>query len=322
MTCTPVLALASVLLCAITSAAAPDDDLPPSHSVKPELYATGFAHAEGPALDHTGNLYVANYRGIGQIGRIGADGTASIFCDLNKLAPVEGRKPQAYGMKIDSEGRLIVADVGGGRVLRVSLDGTTVEVLAERFEGERFKAVNDVALDRQGNIYFSDSGQITTENTTGAIYRYDINTKQITLLAKELTLPNGLGITPDQKHLVVAETQTNRLLIFDLSTTGKAENQRVLCEFPSQTQGKVIGAKLGPDGLTFDKHGRVYVAMWLAGVVNVVDITTGKLLRQYDAGGLKATNVHFHGPYLYVTIAAKEAVYRLKLGVEGFEYAR
>ena len=72
--------------------------------------------------------------------------------------------------------------------------------------------------------------------------------------------------------------------------------------------------------MVFDKEGRLFIAMWTGGFINVVDVTSGKILRQYDAGGIKATNCHFHGPYLYTTVAAKEAVFRLKLGIEGFRY--
>ena len=70
-------------------------ELPPSHSVTPRLYATGFEFAEGPAFDDAGNLYVVNYRGNGKIGRIQADGTASVWCDLTELAPLTDRRPQA-----------------------------------------------------------------------------------------------------------------------------------------------------------------------------------------------------------------------------------
>jgi hypothetical protein len=88
------------LCCAAFSQAEEPADLPPSHSVKPELYATGFEFAEGPALDDAGNLFVVNYRGLGKIGCITPDGTASVCCDLRQLAPVEGRQPQANGLKV------------------------------------------------------------------------------------------------------------------------------------------------------------------------------------------------------------------------------
>jgi sugar lactone lactonase YvrE len=312
--------LLATLVPALSTAAA-DDDLPPSHSVQPELYATGFAFAEGPALDSQGNLYVVNYRHKGTIGRITPDGTASILCDLNEAAPIEDRFAQANGLKVDLEGRLIAADAGGGRVLRVSPDGRQVEVLADRCDGVRFNSINDVALDRAGNIYFTDPGGSSAEKPIGSVFRYDIQTKKTVRLVTGLAFPNGLGVSPDQKSLCVAESQQYRLILFDLDVkTGELSNERVLIEFPAEPEGQIRGGKFPPDGLIFDTAGRVYVAMWTGGVINVVDLESGGLLRQYDAGGSQATNCHFFGPYLYTTVAAKEAVFRLKLGVAGFEY--
>jgi len=297
------------------------EDLPPSHSVTPELFATGLAFAEGPAFDVQGNLYVVNYRVIGTIGRITPDGAASIWCDLNKASPVEGRKVQANGLKVDSENRLIAADAGGGRVLRISPDGQQVEVLADRCDGVRFDAINDVALDRTGNIYFTDPGSSTAEKPTGSVYRYDIRTKKTTKLATGLAYPNGIAVTPDQTQLCVGESDRYRLLIFDLDkATGGVREPRVLIDFPQETQGNILGGKFSPDGFVFDDSAPLYVAMWLRGVVNVVDLATGNLLRQYSAGGPQVTNCHFHGSYLYTTVAAKEAVFRLKLGTKGCPY--
>jgi gluconolactonase len=298
------------------------DDLPASHSVKPELYATGFEFAEGPTFDASGNLYVVNYRGNGNIGRITPDGTASVFCDLRKLAPIAGKLPQANGLKVDQQGRLLATDAGAGRLLRVSVDGKAVEVLADRCEGQPFNSLNDLGLDTKGNIFFSDPGDSDAEKLTGAIYRYDLATKKVTRLATSLAYPNGIGVTPDQKHVCLAESQKFRMLIYDLAADGTVSNERVLIDFPRKTEGQIVGGKHDPDGLVFDKKGRLYVGMWTAGVINVVEVPSGKLLRQFDAGGSQATNCHFHGPYLYTTVAAKEAVFRLKLGVEGFNYIR
>lgn len=294
--------------------------LPPSHGVAPQLYATGLEFAEGPVLDREGNLYVVNYRGNGNLGRIAADGTARVFCNLRELAPCEGRQPQANGLKIDRLGRLIASDSGAGRLLRVAADGKSVEVLADRFGQERFNSVNDVALDLAGNIYFSDPGDSNAERRTGSIYRYDAKTGEVTRLDTELAFPNGLGVTPNQKHLCLSESQRFRLLIYDLSSEGRVSNRRVLIDFPRETQGEILGGQHDPDGLVFDTEGRLYVGMWTGGVINVVEVPSGKLLRQYDAGGSQATNCHFHGGYLYTTVAAKEAVFRLRLEQLGFDY--
>jgi gluconolactonase len=315
---------AAVAACpAAARAAAPNDkhaDLPPTHSVEPQLYATGFAFAEGPALNEAGDLFVVNYRYKGTIGRITPDGTAGIFCDLAELLPVEGRAPRANGLKIDAEGRLIVADAGAGRLLRIAADGLSGEVLAERCDGARFNSINDVALDRAGNVYFTDPGGSSVRKPIGSVYRYDIFTANVSQLATGMAYPNGVGVTPDQKHLCVNESQRYRVLIWDLSPDGELSNRRVLIDFPTETRGPIVGGACDPDGMIFDTAGRLYIAMWTGGVVNVVDVATGELIRQYDAGGSKATNVHFHDGYLYTTVAAKEAVFRLNLGVKGFDY--
>lgn len=312
--------LALVLCVAATRADESNEDLPPSHSVVPRLYATGFEFAEGPALDRDGNLYVVNYRGNGNIGRITPDGTASVFCDLRKLAPAGDRMPQANGLKVDRQGRLVASDAGAGRLLRISADGTLVEVLATEYNGEPLRSVNDVALDLAGNIYFSDPGGSNAENPIGSIYRYDVATGAVKRLDTGLAFPNGLGVTPDQRYLCVAESQRFRLLIYELASDGSVGERRVLIDFPQETVGQIVGGPHDPDGLVFDARGRLYVGMWTGGVINVVEVPSGRLLRQYDAGGSRATNCHFHGGYLYTTVAAKEAVFRLKLGIEGFDY--
>ena len=311
----------SLLLLSIAAATATASDaLPPSDQARPELVATGFEFAEGPAFNPAGDLFVVNYRGNGNIGRIAADGTAGVFCDLRTLVPVEGGKPQANGLKVDRQGRLLASDAGAGRLLRIAADGKTAEVLADRWEGKHFDAINDVALDLAGNVYFTDPGNSNAKNPTGSFYRYDIKTGEVSRLATGFAYPNGIGVTPDQRHLCVSESEGHRMLIFDLSPEGKVSNQRVLTDFARLEQSDVKSGEFVPDGLIFDAAGRLYVAMWNVGVINVIDTTSGKILRQYDAGGQKSTNCHFRGGDLYTTVAAKEAVFRLKLGVEGFDY--
>ena len=300
--------------------AAEHDDLPANEDAKPEIYATGFEFAEGPAVDVEGNLFVVNYRSNGNVGIIMPDGKASVFCDLRELVPVEGGQPQANGLKLDSQGRLIAADSGAGRLLRIAADGRSVSVLADRWEGKHFSSVNDVALDPQGNIFFSDPGGSSKEKPIGSIYRYDIRTSKVARLDTGLAFPNGLGPTPDGKHLCLSESNRNRLLIYDLGADGELSNRRELIAFAPHPDDAPGENRNIPDGFVYDAKGRLYVGTWTGGTVNVVEVPSGKLLRTYDAGGSKATNCHFHDGYLYVTVAEKEAVFRLKLGVKGFDY--
>ncbi len=315
----PLLFVAAAVLASSVRGDEPPE-LPKSFSVKPVLYATGFEFAAGPAFDNAGNLYVVNYRSLGKIGRITPAGEASIWCDLAAVAPCEGRVPQANGLKVDSEGSIVAADAGAGRLLRIAPDGKQVDVLAERYEGSRFISIHEVALSNPNAIFFSDPGGSSEQKPIGSVYRYDIGSRLVSRAATGLAFPKGLAVSPDKKYLCVAEGRRFRIMIYDLAADGTVSNDRVLIEFPEADSDGVRGGQYDPDGMIFDEYGRLYVGMGIGGIVNVVEVPSGKLLRQYDAGGLKATNCHFHGDALYVTVAAHEAVYRLKLGVRGFDY--
>ncbi|MFO0951705.1 MAG: SMP-30/gluconolactonase/LRE family protein [Isosphaeraceae bacterium] len=124
---------------------------------------------------------------------------------------------------------------------------------------------------------------------------------------------NGIGVTPDGKHLITADSDGRQLMILDV-VDGKGTNPRVLLKMP--------GEKQVPDGFVFDEAGRLYLGTWTGAVVHVVEVPSGKILATYDAGGSQATNVHFFNGDLYVTVAAKEAVFRLPLGVKGWKYSK
>jgi len=294
--------------------------LPSPERVKPQLYATGFAPASAVALDGAGNLYVANYRLPGTIGRITPDGTASIFCDLAELAPVEGAMPQVSAVRVDASSRLIAADGGAGRLLRIAADGKSFELLADRHNGQRFVSPSAVALDLAGNIYFADLGEPNAEKPAGIVFKYDINTKKVSRLVARLDAPGGLAVTPDQKQLCVAESGGRKILVYDLMPGADVGPKRVLIEFGDKAE-KDGAAPPTPRGIAFDAKGRLYAAMWPGHSIKVIDMSRGKVLATYGAGGDGVSDCHFHAGSLFTAIAAKEAVFRLKLGVEGFRYS-
>jgi sugar lactone lactonase YvrE len=294
----------------LKSAAAPLTPLPEPALTRPALVASGFAFAEGPAIDRDGNLYVVNYRESGTIGKVAPDGTASVFIDLRKHLKAEGEKaPSCNGLKIDDDGNLIGAETGTSQVIRIARDGKSVEVLVREVNGERLRGLNDVALDPKGNIYFSNPGQKN-------VYRWNRSDGTVDRLNPEPIGSNGIGLTPDGKHLVTADSGGKRLMILDM-VDGKGTNPRVLLDLPQDRPEPSI-----PDGFVFDAAGRLYLGTWTGGVVHVVEVPSGKLLATYDAGGSKATNVHFFGGDLYVTAAAKESVFKLPLGITGWRYSK
>jgi gluconolactonase len=325
----PIQVVAASLLVSLLAVAISADDLPPlptPSTIEPRMVCTGFEFAEGPAIDRHGNLFVVNYRERGTIGKITPDGSASIWIDLRKHLPTDGKRtPSCNGLKIDNEGFLIGAETGTSQIIRISPDGKKVDVLVREVDGQRLQGLNDVALDPAGNIYFSNPGQKN-------VYRIGAKDKAVVKLNSEPIGSNGLGVTPDGKHLVTCDSRGFRLMILDLED-GRGVNQRELISFRpkdlpagkelSNEEFQRVAADVGvPDGMIFDEHGRLYVAMWTGAVVNVVDVPEGKLLATYNAGGSKATNLHFFHGDLYVTVAAKEAVFALPLAIRGWQYSK
>lgn len=157
----------------------------------------------------------------------------------------------------------------------------------------------------KGNIYFSNPGQKN-------VYRWNKAGGTVDKLNPEPIGSNGIGLTPDGKHLITADSDGRKLMILDM-VDGKGTNPRVMF---------TLDPPALPDGFVFDEFGRLYLGTWTGGVIHVVEVPTGKLLATYDAGGSQATNVHFSKGDLYVTVAAKEAVFKLALGVRGWRYSK
>jgi gluconolactonase len=300
-------ALLALCLLNTTARAAEPAPLPDPSRTKPTMYCTGFAFAEGPAIDTEGNLFVVNYREWGTIGKITPDGAASIFIDLRKHLPAEGdSKASCNGLKIDDDGNIIGAETGTSQIIRVSRDGKKVEVLVREVNGTRLRGLNDVALDPQGNIYFANPGQKN-------VYRWNKADRTVDKLNPSPIGSNGIGLTPDAKYLITADSDARKLMILDM-VDGKGTNPRVLLTLPGKDEL--------PDGFVFDESGRLYLGTWTGKVVHVVEVPSGKILATYDAGGSQATNVHFFQGDLYVTVAAKEAVFKLPVGVRGWRYSK
>jgi sugar lactone lactonase YvrE len=157
------------------------------------------------------------------------------------------------------DGLLYVADAKRG-LLRVDPATTQVEVLVQTAEGFDFRCVNEVAVARDGTVYFTDSSAVwgldqliedlLDQRPTGRVLRYDPTTKTVTVLVRELSFANGLALMPDEKSLIVAETGRYRL--WRLFLDGDKRNlKEVLVE-------NLPGF---PDNLSISPRGTIWVAM-------------------------------------------------------------
>jgi len=292
------LLLVGALACAALAAQAP----PLPDKAEPYPVVADIAFAEGPIFDQQGNLYFVNYHTLGTLGRRTPDGTVSVWVHTGG---------QANGLKVDRLGNIIVADYGGKRILRVHPITRQIEVLTSEYEGKPYLGTNDVCLDLAGNIYFSDPTGSSKDDPIGSVYRIrmsaDNSVAKVTRLADGLAFPNGLAVSPDQKRLYVAESDTNRLLCWDLQPDGSVTGKRTIIQFPTDTL----------DGIMFDEYGRLWIARWTNKTVDVVDVEKGELLKSYPAGGDQVTNLCWRDTSLYVTVAGQHSIHRMEVGVRG-----
>lgn len=266
---------------------------------KRTLLVGGIAAAEGPVFDSKGNFYFTNYIKKGTIGQLQPDGTLSVWFTLDRGAP--------NGLRVDAQDRIVVADQDGGRLLRISADGKHQEVLADKYEGKPLNGPNDAIIDKQGAIYFTDPLGSSDKKLIGSIYRLGTDGKLKQLLTG-LAFPNGLALTPDQKTLFFDESSTARLSAFDLTPDGGIANFHSVAQFLPE----------GLDGIHFDEYGRLWIAHFNARSVEVVT-QAGELLKSYDIGAKRVSNLVFHRGKLYVTSAENQCVYVYDVGLNGLE---
>ena len=224
----------------------------------PTLVAKSGAR-EGPSWNpFTGTLHFVSGNNVNQM----KPGSA--------VKPFRTDAPGANGSMVDPQGRVVVCEAGGRRVTRTEKDGS-LTILAETFDGHKFNSPNDLSIDSKGRIYFTDPRYGKTDtmemrDATGqlveGVYRIDAPGKVSRILSHELERPNGILVSPDERHLYIADNRNDRpggarkLYRFDLRADGTiAPNSRKLI-FDWKTAR-------GPDGFKMDRAGRLYVAAGL-----------------------------------------------------------
>ena len=291
----------------------------PSAAQQPELAAT-VAFTEGPTVDRDGNVYftdIINQR----IMKFSKDGALSVFREKSNAA---------NGMLIDRQGRLVVCEgaeferpgvkiKGRPRLTRTDLKTGKITVLADNYQGQPLVGPNDVTMDGQDRLYFTDLAG-------GAVYRVDAPGRITRILASpEVQRPNGIQISPDDRTLYLVEannTQGGARMIraYDLQPDGSVRNMRVHYTFyPGRSA----------DGMSIDTAGNLYASAGLnalRGTSETLDTKAGvyvispagTLLRFIPISEDLITNNAFGGAdmrTLYIT--AGKTLYRVRTEIPG-----
>ncbi|MBI3516289.1 MAG: SMP-30/gluconolactonase/LRE family protein [Proteobacteria bacterium] len=186
------------------------------------------------------------------------------------------------------------ADYTGGSIQRVDPKSGKVEVLYDRCGAHKLLGPNDIVFDSKGGLYFTDLGKARARDRDwGGVYYARADGSRIVELVHPILTPNGIGLSPDEKTLYVAETETARLWAFDITAPGEIKKQ----PFPSPHGGRLV-AGLGGfqrfDSLALEANGNVCVATLVNGSVSVI-APDGRLVRQPKMPDMYCTNICFGG---------------------------
>ena len=295
--------------------AALDAIVPPGARI--DKLADGFQFTEGPVWVPDGYLLFSDPNN-NTIYRWSEDDGVSIFRAKSGYSGVdigEYRQPGSNGLAIDMENRVTVNQHGNRRIVRIERTGA-VTVLADSYQGKRLNSPNDLVYKSDGSLYFTDPpfglpkafDDPRKELPFSGVFRWKDGALQ--LLTSELSGPNGLAFSPDEKILYVGNWDDKKKIVmrYDVTADGSLANGGVFADLTAQPGEDAI------DGVKVDTTGNVYVSgpggLWIYSA-------EGKVLGTIE-GAEHPHNFAWgeaDGRTLYMT--ARSGLYRVRLAVAG-----
>ena len=285
--------LCLMLLAGLPQAGAPQPGHQDFDQLKVEEIASGFPGGEGPVWSRKGFLIFSDYSRD----------------RLYKYVP--GGEPEVYredshgtnGNTMDRQGRLYSCEYKSRRVTRTDRNGR-IEVLAEKFEGKRFNAPNDIVVRRDGHVYFTDPLFTPLDKRELDFYGvYHLTPRgDIEAIARMQTRPNGVTLSPDGKVLYVANSDEKNIRAYDLDRSGRASNERVV----------IANMEGGADGIRTDARGNLYLAMRGVAIYSPSGTLLGKIKLPVNP-----RNLTFGDKDLRTLYMVGNSVYRVRLDVPG-----
>ena len=281
-----------------------------------KILASGLAFPEGPVWMADGSVILGEIAG-GRVTRVAPDGGKT---EIGRA----GGGPN--GLALGPDGALYLCNNGGavyettpsflstgpapdykgGSIQRIDAKSGDTRVLYAECNGHRLSAPNDIVFDRQGGFYFTDLGKRHARSRDhGGLYYALPDGSKIVELAYPLLSPNGVGLSPDERVVYVADTESSRLFAFDIVEPGKIRREA----FPAPYGGRLVCGLPGFqrfDSLAVEASGNICVATLIGGCITVIS-PAGQVVRQVAVPDIYPTNICFGGPELrtaYITLSA------------------
>ncbi len=257
--------------------------------------AGGFRFTEGPAWSREGFL---------------------LFSDVPNdkiMKYVPGEKPTVFrensnganGNAFDAQGRLYSCESRTRRVVRMDKKAD-IQVLADKWEGKRLNAPNDIVIRKDGHVYFTDPAFGNQADTRDLDFYgvYHITPKgELRLIAKPAGRPNGIAFSHNGRVLYVANSDEHNVRAYDVDRSGEVSNERVL----------ISGVDGVPDGIRVDEKGDIYVT---ANGIAIYD-PQGKLTEKIELAETPANCAFGDSDLETLYITARTSLYRVRRNVKG-----
>jgi len=275
--------------------------------------ATGFVFTEGP-MWRDGRLWFSDVQGD-TVYAVSPNGEKAVL--IRKAGgypnPPAGANLGPNGMVPDKDGSVLLVQMGGRRISRVGPDMKPKPFLAE-YRGKRLNSPNDLVFAPDGALWFTDppfglpkmDKDPAKELPFNGVFRY-ANGK-LTAVITDLTIPNGIGLSPDGKTLYVNNYGPDiKVMAYDLSVGGNVSNGRALATF-AETDGPG-----GADGLKVDMAGNI----WTTGPGGIRIITPKGKILGFIRMPKQTANLAFGGDGHTLYITSSDSVYSIRSRISG-----
>jgi len=228
--------------------------------------AEGFKFTEGPVWDRNGGFLLFSDPNNNTIYKYSPEGngTLTVFREKSGYEGAdiaEYGQPGSNGLTFDRDGRLTINQHGNRRVVRLESDGQ-LTVLADKFEGKRLNSPNDLVYRSDGTLYFTDPPfglpkffkDPRKELDFSGVFA--VKDGKIMLATKDLSGPNGLAFSPDEKFFYVDNWDDHRKIVmrYEVRPDGSLKNGKLFFDMTS------AGTEDALDGMKIDKAGNLYVS--------------------------------------------------------------
>lgn len=276
-----------------------------------DIIAEELRFPEGPIAMDDGSVIVVEIA-RGTLSRVTAAGDIEVIAELRSGPNGAAIGPDGHCYVCNNGGMIFhessagllypggqPEDYIGGQIQRVDLDTGAFETLYDSCDGIGLRGPNDIVFDADGGLWFTDHGKIRDRerDVTGVFYAKADGTF-IEEAIFPLEGPNGIGLSPDEKTLYVAETVPGRTWAFDIAEPGKIDprSKRMLALMPDYHLF---------DSLAIDAEGNVCVATIINGGITVHS-PAGDAVKHVPMPDRITTNICFGGKHLktaYITLS-------------------